>query len=122
MEVCEYIVTCAFTRGSTMKFLPVVSLTASMMVAMFASLNLGVMRCPFLAIGSCADAVASVSNVEMQSTDKRSSGRAVMDRIPSCRPMPSSFVTDRFGRDGCRLHGNGTGGVDELVRLRRDLS
>src|ERR1700730_12460836 len=44
MGVDEIIVTCARTRGSTMKFLPVAAATASVICVMSASLKLGVMR------------------------------------------------------------------------------
>jgi hypothetical protein len=40
-------VTCARTRGSMMKFLPVAALTASISCVMSASLKFGVMRGPF---------------------------------------------------------------------------
>ena len=42
----DSIVTCARTRGSRMKFLPVAALTASMICVMSASLKFGVMRAP----------------------------------------------------------------------------
>src|SRR5215467_12704357 len=59
MGVEDSIVTCARTRGSMMKFLPVAALTASAIWVMSASLKLGVMRCACCAEASVAMSAAS---------------------------------------------------------------
>src|SRR6185312_64222 len=51
MGVDDSMVTCARTRGSMMKFLPVAALTASAIIVMSASLKFGVIFCWF---GCCA--------------------------------------------------------------------
>src|SRR3954468_2662086 len=56
MGVDEIIVTCARTRGSTMKFLPVAAATASVICVISASLKFGVMR-----PDCCADAIDIVA-------------------------------------------------------------
>src|SRR5256886_11911040 len=61
-------VTCARTRGSMMKFLPVAALTASAICVMSASLKLGVMRC-----ACCAEASdAAVSTASAHTANERS--------------------------------------------------
>src|SRR5256885_7274899 len=50
VQTCALPISCARTRGSMMKFLPVAAATASAICVMSASLKLGVMRC---ACGAC---------------------------------------------------------------------
>src|SRR5256885_15724989 len=54
-------VTCARTRGSMMKFLPVAAATASAICVMSASLKLGVMRCACGACCACCACCAEAS-------------------------------------------------------------
>jgi len=59
----DSIVTCARTRGSMMKFLPVAALTASAICVISASLKFGVMRCDCGAGGGgCAGASGTLTS------------------------------------------------------------
>src|ERR1700730_2805447 len=61
MGVDEIIVTCARTRGSTMKFFPVAAATASVICVMSASLKFGVIRPAWPCCAEAMDATA-ISN------------------------------------------------------------
>src|SRR5687767_3519725 len=124
MGVRENIVTVAFTRGSTMKLFRVASLTASMMVEIFASSKLGVMRCPVEVSDSCAEAGANASSAAAHAPGRRSSMRTVMNRIPRPRRnMPALLFIHRLGRDRQLLRRglSGLRRVDELAGIRRNL-
>src|SRR4051794_40371237 len=66
MGVDEIIVTCARTRGSTMKFLPVAAATASVICVMSASLKFGVMR-----PDCCAEAADMVATSTAAQTKRK---------------------------------------------------
>ena len=87
----ESIVTCARTRGSMMKFLPVAALTASAIWVISASLKFGVMRCT-----CCAEASeAAKSTASVRTMNER---KPVIRKIPPetrrliYRPVLPSFV------------------------------
>ena len=90
----ESIVTCARTRGSMMKFLPVAALTASAICVMSASLKLGVIRC-----ACCAEASEALSTTASAHTakERKTVTKPFSPVRPSAVLLLAAPVTRRLG-------------------------
>src|SRR5216110_2653972 len=105
-------VTCARTRGSMMKFLPVAAATASAICVMSASLKLGVMRCACGACCACCACCAEASEAAARTASARTANerKPVTGSTPrkkrAGRLLVAAVPARHFGGRGHLRHGH----------------